>query len=551
MIDDRGRRLRSHRLERRRTLDSNDVRTTRVDGSEIEHVRAAIAAAPMHDDPSPYTYVENLFSSAVYAAILQHFPADTSAFRRFANPRDGMPRFAEYDKRHEIDLSTDLHRLAPAQATFWGSLAALLCGPAFARVLIDRFRPAIAERFGALADSPTFAEDVLRGTMILNAHDPGYYLGPHTDRNEKVFTVLLYFPESDGLEHLGTSRYRPLETGRRCGGHAHYDPREFELIDTAPYKPNSAFIFVRTDVLFHGVHLLSEAELRGSRRRGVQMQFFVRNERPREDCAVTIDGTLPSELGPGETAVFRYRLVNRAARELFSSFPYTTQIGYRWFADGALVKSAAVGLTGTIAAGAARDGALTISAPDAPGRYRLAVSVVQDRVAWFDDLDPQNGVACNVRVGEGSSASPGSDPAALPEWATIVSGAYEAERFGGESFYWIHDVAVIAVEGGEHRVLRFVVEKGPGLGDAPLLLHAIADDGTVLADMTTSGRAEFAIPLSGVALPASIRLVAAGGGARTAGDPRILNYRILPASQAENSAPIADAREASVASVSR
>jgi hypothetical protein len=43
---------------------------------------------------------------------------------------------------------------------------------------------------------------------------------------------------------------------------------------------------------------------------------------------------------------------------------------------------------------------LLVRAPAVPGAYELRVGLVQEQVAWFDDLNPADGVVATVQVGE-------------------------------------------------------------------------------------------------------------------------------------------------------
>ncbi len=244
--------------------------------SEMQHIAAAIAAAPLRESPSPHIYIEGLFSDAFYARLQREFPAEPNAFVRWHHGGDPALFFGNYDRRHEINLPHDLQRLTEKQKTFWQAFSELLCGPAFARVLIERFRPFLLDRFGADLDEPSFFERKMRGAVMLDKHDEGYYLGPHTDRYEKIVTCVFFMAERPGLDPLGTALYSPLEEGFTCRGIVHHDPKKFELREIMPFRPNSAFIFARSDVLFHGVEPMTEATLQGSVRPGFQMQFWER-----------------------------------------------------------------------------------------------------------------------------------------------------------------------------------------------------------------------------------------------------------------------------------
>src|ERR1700681_209998 len=94
------------------------------DDRAARHVSAAILAAPLRDDPSPYVYVENVFSPGAYAAILDLFPTDPGAFRRWHTPADAALRAGNYEQRREIELPHDAHLLPPAQRAFWSEMAA-------------------------------------------------------------------------------------------------------------------------------------------------------------------------------------------------------------------------------------------------------------------------------------------------------------------------------------------------------------------------------------------------------------------------------------------
>ena len=350
----------------------------------------------MRDEPSPHLYVENVFTPATYAEILRLLPTGTAL-----KPWDATGVFGNYARRRELSIVHEPGRLTPDQRGFWLEAAALLRGQQFFGALLERFEPYARERFGDRINDPSFLRDDLRSTLIVNEHEPDYYLGPHTDRRERVFTCLFYFPEDANLDHLGTTIYRPRDAAYTSDGTNHHDFALFEARETIPYRPNSMLVLARSDVLFHGVHALTAHELRGSRRRGMQVTFFVHNERPRESCKTTLRVTFPAELAAQSEVTVPIRLTNRAHSELASSLPYRTRLGYRWLHDvrePALESSALAPLPQTLRAGETCEASLRVAAPSAPGRYILRISVVQEGVAWFDDIDPENGAEQRVVV---------------------------------------------------------------------------------------------------------------------------------------------------------
>jgi hypothetical protein len=243
---------------------------------ERQHIHARLAGAPIRRQPSPHAYVESLFSLDFYERILANFPRSDDAFRRWLHGGDPALFFGNYDRRLEINLPQDAERFTAAQREFWSGMEAMLCSDWFAELLIVTFNDHVVERFGPAVNDPSFARTRLRGAMMLNKHDPDYYLGPHTDRFEKVFTCVFYLPERAGLDALGTALYEPKERGFTCRGVVHHDPAKFVKVGTIPFRPNSAFVFARSDVLFHGVERLTAADLHGSARPGFQVQFWER-----------------------------------------------------------------------------------------------------------------------------------------------------------------------------------------------------------------------------------------------------------------------------------
>jgi hypothetical protein len=509
------------------------------DAREAMHVRNAVFGAALRDDPSPYLYVENVFTAATYATMLEHFPPDDAL-----RPWDAQGLNGSYDRRYEINLPREAARLSAADQAFWLGAAAYLLSADFARLLFERFAPYARARFGEAFEDPAFVRDRLRSTLILNQHDAGYYLGPHTDRHERVFTALFYFPERAGFDHLGTTLYRPLEHGFACSGVKHHDPAKFEARETVPYRPNSVLIFPKSDVLFHGVQPLTAEQLCGSRRRGMQVQFLLHNERPRASCRTTLRAVIPEEMRAADELTISLRLTNRAAVVLDSDFPYQTQLGYRWYDERGRELDPDVSvrspLPRAIPPGQTVPAAMRVVAPSMSGRYALRLSLVQEGVAWFDDIDPSNGIEVPVRVSAPASAVESPDPPAagdalrdiVPPSGDVALGEgwYPLERAGETVFRWVEGRALVHVAALRpvRHVLHLAVEPGPGVGLAPFPLTASLADGRELGTATVAGKqtVRFDLPPESPSL-FSVALSASGGGRTSAADPRVLDFRVF------------------------
>jgi hypothetical protein len=92
----------------------------------------------------------------------------------------------------------------------------------------------------------------------------------------------------------------------------------------------------------------------------------------------------------GTTAAVRVEVENGGAEKIGSFPPFPVQLSYRWLTDEDVEVSGPEALRTplTPALGPNDRGsyAMTIAAPDQPGRYRLRVTLVQEFVRWLDGL---------------------------------------------------------------------------------------------------------------------------------------------------------------------
>lgn len=216
------------------------------------HLVYRIANASILRYPYPHFYIENIFPAQFYARIQEAFPS-AKAMPRLNTLRDVGPEYPA--ERLCIPLGSELLEKLPDNARdFWTETAQWLLGPRFFNALIDKFQPFLAERFQRLEDVDFMAE-----ALLVDDHTR-YWLGPHSDAQRKVLTLLFYLPRDLSQEHLGTSIYVPRDPGFRCNGGPHYKYEDFERIYTAPFRPNTLFGFVKTSNSFHGVEPLAEDE---------------------------------------------------------------------------------------------------------------------------------------------------------------------------------------------------------------------------------------------------------------------------------------------------
>lgn len=221
----------------------------------LEHVIRQMESAPMRTFPFPHIYVESVFPADYYAQLRQSWPNASCLVPLGSTGR--VPDGA-YPERFIMPLTTkNVEGLPDETRTFWGDFSQwMLKSNEFLLATIARFEPYIRTR---LFDGHNKLA-VKHEALVVRDHS-NYKLGPHTDAQNKLLSVLFYCPEDDTHSHLGTSIYTPVDPEFRCAGGPHHSFDKFERVSTMQYKPNTLFAFVKTDTSFHGVDPIRDADV--------------------------------------------------------------------------------------------------------------------------------------------------------------------------------------------------------------------------------------------------------------------------------------------------
>ena len=243
------------------------------------HMAKAILAAPVSPDPWPYIYVDNVFLSDDYNMILDAFEYSSSHFKAQVHTGDRKVFHGSYEEREEFRVGRTGENIDKTAPGIWLDVWDALTSRTFSDALRQKFAAEYRKRFGDFMDNKHF-QDYLDPTLLITRHLENYYIGPHTDRSEKVVTCIFNFPEHEALEHIGTAMYAPKQPDFKSDGLVHLNPDDFDYTHTVPFRPNSALIFFRTDISFHGVQRLTASNLMGSPRYNVQYNLWDWGRRP-------------------------------------------------------------------------------------------------------------------------------------------------------------------------------------------------------------------------------------------------------------------------------
>ncbi len=219
--------------------------------SILAHFTYNLANAVVRNWPFPHLFYENVFPEDFYADLVKSIPdfseyAPISKVRKVSSKGNSVP----FPDRFVITLNPEQNSMG----THWDTASAILRSEQTCMTLLDKFKETVQPR---LIERPLVEPDAL-----LIRDRTNYVLGPHTDIPRRLAVLIIYLPETEDNPHLGTSLYVPKDKGRSCEGTQHYRHEYFNRVYTAPYKPNSALAFVKTNNSFHGVEPVLEGEER-------------------------------------------------------------------------------------------------------------------------------------------------------------------------------------------------------------------------------------------------------------------------------------------------
>lgn len=223
-------------------------------GIDIEattaHLCRRVREAEVLRDPWPRLVIDGFLPDSVFEALLGCLHEDYLRMRG-SEPRSWIATFEGalehsensnerywHGREREIRVLCDIFKAMNRSQVLLDAVGASL-GPQL-RAAVETFRQRYLNTIKACHSTR-----LMRDTSA-------YDLRPHTDTSVKLASIVLYV-QADAGERLGTLLYRPKDPTFRCHGNDYHDIGGFIEAKEIPFKPNSAFAFVRDDHTFHGV----------------------------------------------------------------------------------------------------------------------------------------------------------------------------------------------------------------------------------------------------------------------------------------------------------
>lgn len=253
-----------------------------------DHMAGTIGATPVDDSPCKHAMLSGLFPEDIYQQILQNIPA-RDAFRPMS-----LDHFHDEDGVSTRDLielpDIGVERMAPDLQGLWWAVGMAIMSEKVKTVVFDGLAEDLAPVFGCDV-SEVNDQDVFVSTA-LRIETESYYMPPHFDNEPRVATMLIYLPQDDSLDGLGTSLYDYAPKWQRPFRAAHRE------LKRAPFVPNSGVYFSGNDRKirpgWHGFERVNAARLGGAPRISLLTTWYLGTPEMHADTPEIIPVAKPS-----------------------------------------------------------------------------------------------------------------------------------------------------------------------------------------------------------------------------------------------------------------
>jgi hypothetical protein len=208
------------------------------------YIDKRIADTEVSTEPFEHCIVDNVFPEDLFESMHEYWPSNDVMM-----PISESGRTTGYEERDVMLFREDfLCKLSHRQIEFWTSLRLTICGFAVIKRLVGKFASVVMPRVGHLGPDVPIESELL----VISDRD-SYAIGPHTDTNRRLISVLFYLSKDPEYASYGTGLYQPLDPHTKFRHDGHYGFEHFKLHSRVDYKPNRCVAFPRSDRSFHGV----------------------------------------------------------------------------------------------------------------------------------------------------------------------------------------------------------------------------------------------------------------------------------------------------------
>jgi hypothetical protein len=216
----------------------------------LPHMAAAIDGADVSDTPFSHMFIKGIFPADIYSQMLKNLP-DPSTYKAQDSKvlADGTPTRSFY----QLDAD-GLSALPEHARDLWTGVVEAVRSDEYKSHIFHQLQKDLRWRFGV--QDVNSIEAATRPRLVRDVS--GYRIAPHPDTRKKVVTMMIYLPEDESQQSLGTSLYthnlNPQGLFKKC--------KRFTEYKRFPFIPNSGFAFAVNNCLrkksWHGRELVEQ-----------------------------------------------------------------------------------------------------------------------------------------------------------------------------------------------------------------------------------------------------------------------------------------------------
>jgi len=221
----------------------------------IDHVAAAIDAAPEGKDPFFHLRLSNIFPPELYEQMMKSMPV-AGDYRHMSGRTKTTRMMNGGGTRVKIDLFPEYTRHLPREKRgLWKLIGKALCSVKVRDAFMRRLAPGLERRYG-----PNYKRVGMYPIPILTRDVPGYSIGVHPDTRWKGMTIQLYLPRDNSIDHVGTVF------------HSRNPDKTYTRVSQMKFSPNTGYAFAVDKDTWHSVDKVGpEVETRDS----ILLTYFV------------------------------------------------------------------------------------------------------------------------------------------------------------------------------------------------------------------------------------------------------------------------------------
>ena len=244
-----------------------------------QHIQQAVENAKLELYPFPHMFIENAWPNSIYEQIQKHNLLEQNS----EQAKSWLAKHSSTNPQYKIRKQIDLHDIKKSSRDdeahrFWKNIHDVILKDGWYLKLINKkYAIYFATHFGPLCRDDAWTDD--RWTVkdfFVQRHDIDYYIGPHTDTDDRVFTNIWTFPKENTHENIGTALYTAMPGDLSPGGR-HYGWKNFSKQAQMPFRKNCLFVFFKSRWAFHAVEKLTDID--ETKRYGMQLQVRERGLR--------------------------------------------------------------------------------------------------------------------------------------------------------------------------------------------------------------------------------------------------------------------------------